>query len=138
MTAGLRERLLVSRPARIINTASAAHQDATLDLDDLQSAKSFGARKAYGQSKLCNILFSRELARRLAGTGLTANCLHPGFVATRFGDRAGGVMSLVIRAAKLFAISPQKGADTIVHLASSPEAAGSSGGYFFLSIPPPP
>jgi NAD(P)-dependent dehydrogenase (short-subunit alcohol dehydrogenase family) len=84
MTAGLRERLLASGPARIINTASAAHQGATLDFDDLQSAKSFRATKAYGRSKLCNILFTRELARRLHGTGVTANCLHPGFVATRF------------------------------------------------------
>ena len=77
MTAGLRERLLASGPARIINTASAARTyGATLDFDDLQSAKSFGARKAYGHSKLRNILFTRELARRLQGTGVTANCLH--------------------------------------------------------------
>ena len=77
MTEGLRKRLLASGPARIINTASAAHQGATLDFNDLQSAKSFEARKAYGRSKLCNILFTRELARRLHGTGVTANCLHP-------------------------------------------------------------
>ena len=69
VTEGLRERLLASRPARIINTASAAHQGATLDFDDLQSAKSFGAVKAYRRSKLCNILFTRELARRQRGTG---------------------------------------------------------------------
>ena len=81
MTAGLRERLLSSGRARIVNTASAAHQGATLDFDDLQSAKSFGAMKAYGRSKLCNILFTRELARRLHGTGVTANCLHPGSTA---------------------------------------------------------
>jgi len=86
----LRERLLASRPARIINTASAAHQDATLDFDDLQSAKNYRALKAYSRSKLCNILFTRELARRLHGTGVTANCLHPGFVATRFGDQSEG------------------------------------------------
>ncbi|MGB8042204.1 MAG: SDR family NAD(P)-dependent oxidoreductase, partial [Pseudolabrys sp.] len=93
IAAGLRGRLLASGSARIINTASAAHQGVTLDFDDLQSAKSFGARKAYGQSKLCNILFTRELARRLQGTGVTANCLHPGFVATRFGDQSGGLIS---------------------------------------------
>ena len=113
MTEGLRERLLASGPARIINTASAAHQGATLDFDDLQSAKSFGARKAYGQSKLCNILFTRELARRLHGTGVTANCLHPGFVATRFGDQSGGLISPLVRLAKFFAISPAKGAETM-------------------------
>jgi NAD(P)-dependent dehydrogenase (short-subunit alcohol dehydrogenase family) len=102
LTEGLRERLLASRPARIINTASNAHQDATLDFDDLQSAKNFGAMKAYSRSKLCNILFTRELARRLHGTGVTANCLHPGFVATRFGDQSGGSISRLFRLAKFF------------------------------------
>jgi NAD(P)-dependent dehydrogenase (short-subunit alcohol dehydrogenase family) len=77
LTEGLRKRLLASIPARIVNTASAAHQDATLDFDDLQSAKNYRALKAYSRSKLCNILFTREVARRV-----TANCLHPGFVAT--------------------------------------------------------
>jgi NAD(P)-dependent dehydrogenase (short-subunit alcohol dehydrogenase family) len=96
VTEGLRERLLASSPARIINTASAAHQGSRLDFDDIQSAKSFGAMKADGRSKLCNILFTRELARRLHGTGVTANCLHPGFVATRFGDQSGGWMSHVV------------------------------------------
>ena len=77
ITEGLRERLLASAPARIVSTASAAHQGARLDFDDLQLAKSFGPMKAYGRSKLCNILFTRELARRLHTTGVTANCLHP-------------------------------------------------------------
>ena len=138
MTAGLRERLVASGPARIINTASAAHQGATLDFDDLQSAKSFGARKAYGQSKLCNILFTRELARRLQGTRVTANCLHPGFVATRFGDQSGGLMSPLIRLAKFFAISPAEGAETIIHLASSPDVAEATGQYFYKSVPTTP
>src|SRR5215467_8786338 len=93
VTLGLRERLLASGAARIINTASAAHQGATLDFDDLQSAKSFRAMKGYSCSKLCNILFTRELARRLHGTGVTVNCLHPGFVATRFADESGGLIS---------------------------------------------
>ena len=135
MTARLRERLSASAPARIINTASAAHQEATLDFDDLQSAKRFGARKAYGQSKLCNILFTRELARRLHGSGVTANCLHPGFVATRFGDQSGGLISLLIRLAKFFAISPAEGAETMVYLASSPDVAEVTGQYFSRSVP---
>jgi NAD(P)-dependent dehydrogenase (short-subunit alcohol dehydrogenase family) len=135
MTARLRERLSASAPARIINTASAAHQEATLDFDDLQSAKSFGARKAYGQSKLCNILFTRELARRLHGLGVTANCLHPGFVATRFGDQSGGLISPLIRFAKFFAISPAEGAETMVYLASSPHVAEVTGKYFYRSVP---
>ena len=108
LTEGLRERLLASRPARIINTASAAHQDAILDFDDLQSAKNYRALRAYSRSKLCNILFTRELARRLHGTGVTANCLHPGFVATRFGDQSGGSISHLFWLAKFFAISPAK------------------------------
>src|SRR5262249_25363603 len=116
LTGGLRERLLVSRPARIINTASAAHQDATLDFDDLQSAKNYRALKAYSRSKLCNILFTRELARRLHSTGVTANCLHPGFVATRFGDQSGGPIAHLLWLAKFFAISPVEGAETIVYL----------------------
>jgi NAD(P)-dependent dehydrogenase (short-subunit alcohol dehydrogenase family) len=135
ITAGLRERLLASAPSRIINTASAAHLRATPDFDDLQSAKSFGAVKAYGRSKLCNILFTRELARRLHGTGVTANCLHPGFVATRFGDQSGGLVSPLVWLAKFFAISPDKGAETIVHLASSPAVADTTGQYFYKSAP---
>jgi len=138
MTEGLRERLLASGPARIINTASTAHQGATLDFDDLQSAKSFRATKAYGRSKLCNILFTRELARRLHGTGVTANCLHPGFVATRFGDQSGGLLSRFVWLAKFFAISPVEGAETIIYLASSPNVAKTTGQYFYKSVPTTP
>ena len=135
MTAGLRERLLASGLARIINTASAAHQGASLDFDDLQSAKSFGGRKAYGRSKLCNILFTREFARRRQGTGVTANCLHPGFVATRFGDQRGGLISRLIWLAKFSAISPAQGAETVIYLASSPDVAKATGQYFYKSMP---
>ena len=130
MTEGLRERLTLSAPARIVNTASASHYEAMLDFDDLQSENSFSATKAYGRSKLCNVLFTRELARRLYGTGITANCLHPGFVATRFGDQSGGLISHFVWFAKFFAISPEKGAQTIVYLASSPDVAGMTGKYF--------
>jgi NAD(P)-dependent dehydrogenase (short-subunit alcohol dehydrogenase family) len=138
LTAGLRERLLESGAARIINTASAAHQSARLDFDDLQLTKSYGPVKAYNQSKLCNILFTRELARRLSDTGVTANCLHPGFVATRFGDGSGGLISYFVSFAKLFAISPVKGAETIIYLASSPEVDKTTGGYFHKSFPMTP
>jgi NAD(P)-dependent dehydrogenase (short-subunit alcohol dehydrogenase family) len=138
ITEGLRERLSASGPARIINTASVAHQGATLDFDDLQSAKSFRATKAYGRSKLCNILFTRELARRLHGTGVTTNCLHPGFVATRFGDQSGGLISRLVWLAKFFAISPAKGAETIVYLTSSPDVAETTGQYFYKLVPTTP
>jgi NAD(P)-dependent dehydrogenase (short-subunit alcohol dehydrogenase family) len=138
LTHGLRERLGASAPARVINTASDAHRRGRLDFDDLQSARDYRGLSAYGRSKLCNILYTRELARRWAGTGITANSLHPGFVATRFGDQSGGLLSYGIRLAKLFAISTEKGAETLVFLASSPEVATISGGYFYkgqLALP---
>jgi NAD(P)-dependent dehydrogenase (short-subunit alcohol dehydrogenase family) len=138
VTEGLRERLLASGGARIINTASAAHQSVTLDFDDLQSAKSFRATRAYGRSKLCNILFTRELARSPQGTGVTANCLHPGFVATRFADESGGLISRFAWLAKFFAISPAEGAQTIIYLASSPEVDNVSGKYFYKCRPTTP
>ncbi len=135
VTEGLRERLLASSPARVVNVASAAHQGARLDFDDLQSAKGFGAMKAYGRSKLCNILFTRELARRLHGAWVTANCLNPGFVATRFGDQSGGVISHLVGLAKHFAISLEKGAETIIYLASSPAVTETTGEYFYKCQP---
>jgi NAD(P)-dependent dehydrogenase (short-subunit alcohol dehydrogenase family) len=138
LTQGLRERLLASSPARIVNTASDAHKGRVLDFEDLQSAKRFSALNVYGRSKLCNILFTRELSRRWDGKGVTANCLHPGFVATRFGDGSGGFLSRAISMAKIFAISPEKGAETIVYLASSPEVARVSGEYFYKSRPAMP
>jgi NAD(P)-dependent dehydrogenase (short-subunit alcohol dehydrogenase family) len=138
LTCALIDRLKAAAPSRIVSTASAAHRGARLDFADLQGEKGYDGYKAYGRSKLCNILFTRELARRLAGTGITANCLHPGFVATRFGNQAGGLISYGIRIAKLFAISPEEGAETIVHLATSPEVAKISGGYFYKSRPATP
>jgi NAD(P)-dependent dehydrogenase (short-subunit alcohol dehydrogenase family) len=138
LTLLLRTPLLAGSPARVVNTASDAHRGNTLDFDDLQAAKGYSPYKAYGRSKLCNILFTRELARRLSGTGVTANCLHPGFVATRFGDGSGGILSGVVRVAKILAISPEKGAETIVYLAASPEVAGRSGEYFYKCLPATP
>lgn len=138
LTRGLGERLLASAPARVVNTSSNAHARARLDFDDLQSAHGYRGFKVYGRSKLCNILYTRELARRWAGTGVTANSLHPGFVATRFGDESGGFFSYIVRMAKTFALSPEKGADTIVYLASSPEVAHVSGAYFYECRPATP
>jgi NAD(P)-dependent dehydrogenase (short-subunit alcohol dehydrogenase family) len=130
LTEALREKLIASAPARIVSTASSAHEGARLDFGDLQSAKSYNGFRVYGRSKLANILFTRELARRLAGTGVTANCLHPGAVATRFGQSSGGLIGLLIRVLRLSFISPEQGADTIIYLASSPEVANTTGGYF--------
>jgi NAD(P)-dependent dehydrogenase (short-subunit alcohol dehydrogenase family) len=118
--------------ARIVSTASDAHRGAKLDFDDLQSAKKYSGFAVYGRSKLCNILFNRELARRIAGSGVTANCLHPGFVATRFGDQSGGIVAVAVKIAKpIGAISPEEGAKTIIYLASSAEVEGKSGGYYY-------
>jgi NAD(P)-dependent dehydrogenase (short-subunit alcohol dehydrogenase family) len=123
---------LKAAKGRIVSTASDAHKGAKLDFDDLQSDKGYSGFRVYGKSKLCNILFTRELALRLEGSGVTANCLHPGFVATRFGDQSGGIMSVAVRIAKpIGAISPEDGAKTIIYLASSPNVAGKSGGYYY-------
>jgi NAD(P)-dependent dehydrogenase (short-subunit alcohol dehydrogenase family) len=131
VTLGLADRLRATPGARVVSTSSDAHKRRTLDLSDLQSARNYRGFSAYGRSKLCNILFTRELARRWRDTGVTANCLHPGFVSTRFGDESGGVFAKLVGAAKLFAISPKKGAETIVYLASSDEAAKVTGAYFY-------
>ena len=93
---------------------------------------------AYGRSKLCNILFTRQLAWSLQGTDVTANCLHPGFVATRFADESGGLISRFAWLAKFFAISPAEGAQTIIYLASSPEVANVTGQYFYKCRPTTP
>ncbi|HTW65778.1 MAG TPA: SDR family oxidoreductase [Bryobacteraceae bacterium] len=139
MTHLLSERLITSAPSRVINTSSHAHYRATIDFENLQYERGdYKAFPSYSRSKLCNILFTRVLAKRLAGTGVTANSLHPGFVRTRFGDASGGVMARVIGLMKMFAISPQKGAETIIYLASSEEAAKANGLYFFECKPVEP
>jgi len=130
LTQQVRERLIASAPARIVNTASRAHQGQFLDFDDLQMEKNYRPMTAYGRSKLANILFTRELAHRLAGTGVKANCLHPGFVATGLGQRDGGIFAVMVRLSMVFAGNPEQGAKTIVHLASSPDVASTSGSYF--------
>ena len=131
ITALLLDKLKATPGARIVSVASAAHRGASLDFDDLQSAHGYSGFRVYSKSKLCNILFTRALANRLAGSGVTANCLHPGFVATRFGDQSGGVMQRLVALAKpVGAISPEKGAKTILYLATSPDVALTSGEYF--------
>ena len=118
--------------ARIVSVASNAHRNARLDFGDLQSRRGYAGFPVYSRSKLCNILFNRELARRIDGTGVTANALHPGFVATRFGDNSGGLLRAVFKLAKpIGAISPEEGAKTIIHLAASSEVAKVSGEYFY-------
>lgn len=124
-------RLKASAPARVVNVASEAHRGATLDFADLQTARGYSGWFAYRRSKLSNILFTRALARRLAETGVTANALHPGFVATDFGNNNGGIFRAGLGLAKrIMAIAPEEGAKTPVYLASAPEVAALSGFYF--------
>jgi NAD(P)-dependent dehydrogenase (short-subunit alcohol dehydrogenase family) len=137
-THALSERLITSAPSRVVNTSSHAHYRAVIDFDNLQYKHDYKSFPAYSRSKLCNVLFTRVLARGLAGTGVTANSLHPGFVKTRFGDESGGAMASLIGLMKIFAISPQKGAETIIHLASSDDEAKTTGLYFYKCKPVDP
>ena len=130
LTEALTPNLVAAGDARIISTASSSHSHARLDFDDLQNRGRSGLAQAYARSKLCNLLWTRELARRLAGTGVTANAFHPGVVATRIGHQAGGFVRGVFKIAQVFARRPQAGADCAVFLATSPEVAGLTGGYW--------
>ncbi len=131
LTNALLERLKASEGARIVSTASEAHRfGGPIQFDDLQSKRNYTAFGAYGRSKLANIYFTQELARRLQGSGVVANCFHPGFVASNFGTNNGGLATLAMRAASIVALPPEKGADTLIWLASSAEAAREQGGYF--------
>jgi len=132
LTLRLLDRLKESAPARVVSVASDAHAQARgpLDLDDLDSRKSYSGMRVYGRTKLANILFTRELARRLEGSGVTANCLHPGFVGSNFARNNGIIATAVMALLSPFIRSPEKGAETAVYLASSPEVEGVSGEYF--------
>jgi NAD(P)-dependent dehydrogenase (short-subunit alcohol dehydrogenase family) len=132
LTTLLLDRLKSSAPARIITTASAAHARAHIPFDDLQAERSYTTMGfgRYGETKLANILFTRELARRLAGTGVTANCFHPGFVGSGFAHNNGWLMGFAMTIGRLFARSPEKGAETLVWLADSADVNQVSGGYF--------
>ena len=116
--------------ARIVSTASGAHNFARLDFDDLQSEKRYSEMTAYGNSKLCNIMWTGELSRRLASTGVTANCFHPGAVNTAFGHNTRGLLNAAMLFAQRFMLTPEQGADTLVWLASAKEIEGRTGGYW--------
>ena len=132
LTTLLLDRLVHSAPARIVTTASDAHKGAHIPFDDLDAQRSYRARgfARYGESKLANILFTAELARRLRGTGVTANCFHPGLVASGFNRNNGPLISAAMTLLRPFSRSPQKGADTLVWLVESAEVAGQTGEYF--------
>jgi NAD(P)-dependent dehydrogenase (short-subunit alcohol dehydrogenase family) len=131
LTHGLRERLFAAAPARVVNVSGALHHLARLHLEDLSLDHRYDAFYAYAHAKLCCVLFTRELARRWASKQVTANCLHPGEVATSFGYRAEGLIPYAFAVIHLFGSSPRKGAGRIVRLASAHEYAGVTGRYFY-------
>ncbi len=131
----LLDRLKTSAPSRVITVSSAAHLAGTMHFDDLMLNKGYRPFKAYSQAKLANILFTYELARRLAGTGVTANTLHPGSVRTHFGDELNGPFRFGMYLVRPFEIGPRTGARTSIYLASSPEVEGVSGKYFVRNKP---
>ena len=126
----LLESLKGSAPSRIVNVTSEAHRTGHVNFDDLQGERRYWGMKSYPQSKLANVLFTYELARRLKGTEVTANCVHPGTVRTNFGRNSGGFMALAVRIFAPFMLSPEDGAKTVVWLASSPEVEHVTGMYF--------
>jgi NAD(P)-dependent dehydrogenase (short-subunit alcohol dehydrogenase family) len=126
----LLDLLKKSAPSRVVTVSSEAERWGNIDFDDLQSRRKYRGFPVYGMTKLANIMFTYELAGRLEGTGVTATCMHPGGVATRFGRNNGGPLALFFRAAKPFMRTPEQGADTLVWLASSPDVEGVTGRYF--------
>jgi NAD(P)-dependent dehydrogenase (short-subunit alcohol dehydrogenase family) len=121
--------LKASAPSRIINVSSVGHYNGHINFDDLNLEKEYGGWKAYGQSKLALVLFTHELAKKLQGTGVTVNAVHPGTVATNIWSRPFGPVGFIMALPKLFMTSPEKGAETIVYLASSSDAKGLNGEY---------
>lgn len=126
----LLDALKAAPAARVVNVSSDAHQMARMNFDDLQATKRYTAFGAYGQSKLANVMFTYELARRLAGTPITINALHPGAVATGFGRNNGGMWSTMLGVFNRFSLTPDEGAKTSIYLASSPDVAGVTAKYF--------
>ena len=135
LTLDLLPLLKASAPARIVNVASNVHARGRVDFDDLGGARRYDGVRAYCQSKLANVLFTYALARRLADTGVTANCLHPGMVATGISRNMRGIPRLFMNAVSAFILTPEQGAATSIHVASSPDAEGVSGKYFVKRTP---
>jgi NAD(P)-dependent dehydrogenase (short-subunit alcohol dehydrogenase family) len=131
LTELLVDRIVASAPGRIVTTSSVGHYRATMDFDDLGFERGYQIMRAYGRSKLANVLYTRNLAARLGGTGVTANCLHPGAVATNIWAGAPAIAKPVLSLAKRFLmITPAEGGATLAYLATSPEVEGLSGGYY--------
>jgi retinol dehydrogenase 12 len=138
LTGLLLDRLRAAAPARIVNVASVMHRKAALDLDDLQSTRRYDGRRAYANSKLCNILFTAALARRLPAGEVTVNCLHPGFVRSNFGSDNDLWFRIAVRIVMLGGVGVEEGAETSIHLATAPDVAGVTGRYFVKKQPVEP
>jgi NAD(P)-dependent dehydrogenase (short-subunit alcohol dehydrogenase family) len=131
LTRELLDLLKRSAPARVVNVSSEAQRMARLNFDDLMEEKKFSGQRAYNNSKLANVMFTLELSRKLQGTGVTTNCVHPGIVATNFGkENPTGFMKFLLAVAGPFMLTPEQGADTLIWLSSSPEVDGVTGKYF--------
>lgn len=130
LTERLRNLLIASAPTRVVNVSSDAHYGGAIDFDDLMGERKYSGWGAYSQSKLANVMFTYSLARRLEGTGVTANVLHPGFVSTGFGRNNNGLLGMLMPVAQWFAKKPDEGAETSIYLAASPEVSGVTGKYF--------
>jgi len=130
LTRLLMDVLKTSAPSRVINVTSDAHFSGHIDFDNFRCQRSYGATRAYSQSKLAQVLFTYELVRRTAGTGVTSNCVHPGAVRTNWGDSGGTAFSFMMKIARPFLLSPERGADGPVHLASSQLPQDLTGRYF--------
>lgn len=130
LTTLLLDRLKASAPSRIITTASEAHRGADIPFDDLDAERSYRGFNRYKQSKLANILFTSELARRIDGSGVTAHCFHPGLVASGFNRNNGVLMDLAMTLLRPVARSVEQGAETLVWLAESPDVTRTNGGYY--------
>ena len=125
----LLDQLKAGAPSRIVNVSSSAHFSGHIDFEDLQEERRFGAMRSYCQSKLAQVMFTYELSKRLQGTGISVNAVHPGAVRTHWGDEA-GALGIGIRLARPFMLSPEKGAETPFYVAASPEVEGVSSKYF--------
>ena len=126
----LLDRIKESGDGRIVTTSSEAQRWGRMEFDDLQSKRKYGGMAVYGMTKLANVMFTRELAARLGGTGVTATCFHPGAVNTSFGANNNGPLTLLFRVFKPFMRTSEKGADTLIWLSSAPEVAGVTGKYY--------
>jgi retinol dehydrogenase-12 len=137
LTTLLLDALRAAAPSRIVNVSSEAHRRTTLDFDDLQSTRDYRGFRVYGRSKLANVIFTYELARRLATSGVTANCLHPGVVGSNFAQSRPGIVRTLFRIGRPFLLTPERGARTSIHVASAPELATTTGLYFDRETPRP-